>query len=181
MPLFDDEQTGLLEEALAALPPSSVALRSQVSARLSVALSLAGHEARRSSLAESAVRLARHAGDGAALAAALAARCDAHAGPDHVDQRATDASAIVAVAHQRRDYGTELLGRRLRVVASLEAGDLSAVDRQIHEFARLAEWLRQPAYQWYVLLWRAMRAATRGRIDEQVRLAAEADELGHGQ
>ena len=35
------------------------------------------------------------------------------------------------------------------------------------DFEQVAEWLRQPAYQWYAKLWRAMRAATRGRFDEQ--------------
>ena len=44
--LFDDEQIALLEEALDVLGDDEPVLRSRVSARLSVALSLAGQEGR---------------------------------------------------------------------------------------------------------------------------------------
>jgi hypothetical protein len=145
---------------------------------LSVALSLAGHEARRAALAAGAVALTEGGSDEAAVAAALAARCDVQAGPDHVQQRAADAETIVAIARRRGDQGAELLGRRLRLLASLEAGDLPAFDREVYEFARLADWLHQPAYQWYARLWRATRAATRGRLAEQARLADEAETMG---
>jgi hypothetical protein len=56
-----------------------------------VALSLAGEDARRVDLSESAVDLAVQAGDGAARGAALAARCDARAGPEDIDRRTRDA------------------------------------------------------------------------------------------
>ena len=59
--LFDDQQIALLEEALDALGDDESALRSRISARLSVALSLAGREQRRIALSESAVRLAHQA------------------------------------------------------------------------------------------------------------------------
>jgi tetratricopeptide (TPR) repeat protein len=176
--LFDDQQIALLEEALDALGDDESALRSRISARLSVALSLAGREQRRMALSESAVRLAHQAADPAALAYALAARCDAHAGPADVAQRAADAGEIVRIAEERGDHGTELLGRRLRLVAALEQGDMNAVDAEVHAFAQAADWLRQPQYQWYVPLWRAMRAAMRGRLADQQALSREAEELG---
>jgi len=176
--LFDDEQVALLEEALVAIGDDQLALRSKLSARLSVALSLAGHDARRDVLATEAVRLARDCGDDMAMAAALGARCDAHAGPDHVQEWAADATLIVAIGHRRHDHGIELLGRRLRLLASLEAGDLPGVDREIHEFAQLTDWLRQPGYGWYPRLWRATRAVMRGRLADQARLADEAEAMG---
>lgn len=176
--LFDGEQVALLEEALAAVGDDDLALRSKLGARLSVALSLAGQDARRDVLAMEAVRQARDSGDDLAMAAALAARCDAHAGPDHVHERARDAAMIVAIGHRRADHGIELLGRRLRLLASLEAGGLPAVDRDIHEFEQLSDWLRQPAYGWYSRLWRAARAVMRGRLGDQARLADEAERMG---
>ena len=59
------------------MSPAASPLRPWVLARLSVALSFVGSEQRRLSLADEAVVLARHSGDRAALAAALARRCDA--------------------------------------------------------------------------------------------------------
>jgi hypothetical protein len=91
--LFDDEQIALLEEALGAVGDHDPALRSRISARLSVALSLTGQEQRRADLSGAAVRLARQSGDAAALAQALAARCDANAGPAHVATWAPSCSA----------------------------------------------------------------------------------------
>ena len=176
--LFDEQQLALLEEALTHAGDDDPALRSRLSARLSVALSLAGQERRRASLSDDAVRLAHAGRDGAALAGAFAARCDARAGPADVRLRSADAAEIIRIGKERGDRGTELLGRRLRLVAALEAGDVQAVDGEIGAFASVADWLRQPQYQWYVPLWRAMRAAMQGRLQERRHLAAEAEEVG---
>jgi len=83
--LLDGEQISLLEEARASLPDGHGALIALVTARLSIASTLVLPECRRLELAAEAVRQARSAGDDATLAAALAALCDAIAGPDHCD------------------------------------------------------------------------------------------------
>lgn len=54
------------------------------------------------------------------------------------------------------DRATELLGRRLRLVALLELGDTPGADAEIEAYARLAGLIRQPLYTWYVPLWRGM-------------------------
>lgn len=165
--LFDRDQVHLLEDALAGLGGAgSPALRSWVSARLSVALTMAAPEADRADLAGEAVDLAREAGDPAALAHALAAWCDVHAGPDHVQLRDAASSEIVELARQVRDPAVELLGLRLRVVARLEAGDLAGADADIETFAVVAAPLRDPRFDWVLALWRAMRALHDGRIDD---------------
>ena len=176
--LFDPDQIAVLEEALDALSHDEPGLRSRVSGRLSVALSLAGQEPRRALLAESAVRLAHDIADSGVLADALAARCDAGAGPADVAQRASDSAKIISIARARGDHGTEMLGRRLRLVAALEIGDVRIVDAEIHAFGQIADRLRQLQYRWYVPLWRAMRAAMRGHLAEQHALTLEAEELG---
>jgi tetratricopeptide (TPR) repeat protein len=179
VPLFDAEQIELLEVALGSLANEDLALRARVCARLSVALSLSGHDQRRAELSDEAVRLAERSGDQAALAEALAARCDAHAGPAHVALRAEAAGDIVRLGQARGDRGTELLGRRLRLVAALERGEVIEVDAEALAFERVADTLRQPRYQWYVKLWRAMRAVMCGDIAGQQALADEAERLGH--
>ncbi|MGH9246755.1 MAG: ATP-binding protein [Acidimicrobiales bacterium] len=176
--LFDRVQLDLLEEALAALGTEDSSLRAWVLARLSVALSFVESSERRQALSEEAVTVARRVGDDAALAHALASRCDAVAGPVHAEDRLEDATEIVRLARAVGDRGLELLGHRLRVVAALELGDMAAVDAQIEDFARTAASVRQPLYQWYVPLWRAMRAVMDGRLDDAERHNAAAGEIG---
>ena len=63
------------------------AVRARILARLSVALSFTASAERRLALAEQSVALARGVGDPLVLAGALAAHCDAIAGPDDTDRR----------------------------------------------------------------------------------------------
>jgi tetratricopeptide (TPR) repeat protein len=133
-------------------------------ARLSVALTFAESQARRLQLANDAVEMARGLDDAPALAYALAARCDATAGPEHIDQRLDAATEIVRLARAAGDRGIELLGRRNRVIALLETGDIRGVDTEIESYDMVAEALGQPLYQWYVPLWRGMRALMDGRL-----------------
>lgn len=176
--LFDEDHVALLEEALAGLGDDQHSLRARLSARLSVALSLSGQDARRAELSRSAVGLANDARDEDALAQALAARCDAHAGPEHAEQRLNDANEIVRIASAHGDRGTELLGRRLRLVALLEQGRVLDFDAEVLAFANIADWLQQAQYQCYVPLWRGLRAAIDGRIRDQQTLSSQAEALG---
>lgn len=176
--LLDRGQINLLEEALAALPGDDSPLRAQLLARLSVALSFVDSPQRRLSLAEQAVAMARRSGDRRALAHALAAHCDAIAGPDQRSARRREAAEIVELGMAEGDTGLSLLGRRLLVVALLEGGETAEVDRQIEDFSRGAEMLRQPVYRWYAPLWRGMRALMAGRTAESERWCEEAEAVG---
>lgn len=176
--LFDETQVGLLQEALATLPDDALILRSMCSSRLSIALSMTGSEERRAELSDSAVDLARSAGDAAALAAALASACDVRAGPGWTRYRLEAADEIVGTARSSRDRYGELLGRRLRMVALLETGDLTEAEAETSRFARVAERLGQTVHRWYVPLWRATLSAARGHLGEALELGAEAERLG---
>ena len=173
--LWDRAQTDLLEEALVRLGPDDSVPRAQVLARLSVALSFTASDSRRRELAEEAVGMARRVGDPAALAGALAAHCDAVAGPAHVRLREEQAGEIVAQARQVPDVALELLGLRLRVIARLELGDLAAARLDIARFERLVTRLRQPFFSWYAVLWRGLEAHVVGDLGE---MAARAEEVG---
>ena len=176
--LFDHDQLDLLEQALLGLGAGDLELRSWCAARLSTALSLTGADPRRMALADEAVALARECGSDGALAHALAARCDADAGPATCEARLADAGEIVELGRGLADRTVELLGRRLRVVALMELGDLVRVDAEIGTFARVAAPLAQARFDWYVALWRAARALYDRRFDDFERLHKEAVELG---
>jgi hypothetical protein len=176
--LRDADQVALLEEVLAGSLSDSSVLRSLVLARLAVAsffVSPRRHDP--FALATEAVAIARANGDDRAIGYALSALCDAMAGPQHGEERLAHATEIVAIG-ARVDPAIELLGRRLRVRAFLELGDLRAVDVEIAAFGGLADRLRQPLYSWYTPLWRGMRALTRGRFEEVERCLAEAAAIG---
>jgi hypothetical protein len=164
--LLDREQLDLLEEAHARLSEEQPALRALVLARLSVARTAIDSDARRLDLANEAVELARAAQDDAAQAAALAALCDAIAGPEHTVERLAYASQIVACAERTHSPALELLGRRLRLVALLESGERSAAEAEITAYRIRADAFRHPLYTWYVPLWGAMWAHAEGRYED---------------
>jgi len=176
--LLDGEQISLLEEARDALTEAHPVLTALVTARLSVASSLVVPEPRRLELAAEAVRLARSADHDAALAACLAALCDAIAGPGHRAERQAHASEIIDIAGRLRDPVLGLLGRRLRLVALLEAGAIADWDADALAYQTAAEALRHPLYTWYVPLWRGMRALAAGRFGDCQDALAEAAAAG---
>ena len=178
VPSDDPAQVALLREALEALGPEPSGVRARVLARLSIAVSSGGRDDRSAALAAEAVDVARAAGDEAALGAALAAHCDVVAGPDHVEERARAAAEIIELAGRLGDRPLALLGRRLRFVALLEAGDVLDADDELARFASVAAELGQPVYQWYVPLWRATRALMVGDLAAATAGTAEASEIG---
>jgi tetratricopeptide (TPR) repeat protein len=175
--LVDRHQIDLLEEAAGALADTD-ALLPLVLARLSVALAFVESDERRIELAERAVALARAGLDPVVLGHALAAWCDAIAGPDAVGERLAAASEIVRLSQTADDLPLELLGRRLRVVALLEHNDHALADQEVAAYESAAARLGDPLYTWYGRLWRAVRAHAQGELAEAERLTAEAAALG---
>ena len=176
--LLDTVQVDLLERALDALGSGPSLLRAWVLARLSVALSFMDSEARRRRLSEDAVATARQVADPRAIGYALAGHCDVIAGPASCGRRRDEAEEIIRLGLEAADPRLELLGRRHRLVALLETGEVGEADAEIERFARVADRLRQPLYRWYVPLWKGMRALMRREIDEAARRRTEAEELG---
>jgi hypothetical protein len=175
--MLDRRQAELLDEAASTLAPTSP-LRPWVLARLSCALTMLGSDERRLELADTALATARAVDDHAAVAAALASRCDVIAGPAHVAERVVASEEIIAIGERLADRGIELLGRRYRVVALAERCDFRGLDAEIARFERTAALLDDPLYSWYVPLWRAMRAFGAGRLDDALVLATEARRIG---
>ena len=178
VPMQDPFQVQLLEEALVALGPTPSRLRAWVLARLSIALSYLDAEPRRRSLSDEAIEVARRVGEQSALGHALAAHCDSIAGPDWCEVRLEESAEIIRLGQSTGERHLELLGRRLRLVALLEVGDVGEADREIRRFGHIAEPLRQPLYLWYVPLWRGMRALMRADVAEAARECARAEAIG---
>lgn len=178
VPLFDEDQLGLLEEALRASEGLDDRTRALLSARLSVALSLGGQDERRELLATTAVELAESLADPTVQVHALAAHCDVLAGPAHLAQRSADAAQIVRLAGAGGGSSGELLGRRLRIVAALERGDLAAATDEIRRYERAAHGAGPARYGWYVPLWRATLAAAGVTGEDHGGLSTEAEQLG---
>jgi hypothetical protein len=176
VPRDDAEQIALLEDAQRALPAEEP-LRTRVTARLAVALPEAELDRRRA-LADAAVAAARAGDDPAVLTAALSAHCDVIAGPADAERRHAQAGEIAEAARAAGDAETELLGRRLRLVATLERGDYGAADLEIDAFALRVATIRHPLYAWFPPLWRAMRLAMVGRFDEADAQRAVAEAAG---
>ncbi len=108
----------------------------------------------------------------------MAALCDAIAGLDYCAERRAHATEIIDIAGRLRDPVLGLLGRRLRLVALLEAGAIADWDADALAYQIAAEALRHPLYGWYVPLWRGMRALAGGRFAECRTTLAEAADLG---
>ncbi|TCO49445.1 AAA ATPase-like protein [Kribbella antiqua] len=178
VPLYDELQTQLLEEALVELPQRDGGLRAAVMGRLSLAYAGSDREGERVQLAQSAVEMAGRLDDACVQSGALAAYCDTMAGPGQVDERFAAASRMLGVAERGHDSPCQLLARRLRVVALMERGDWPAVDAEIEAFARTSERLMLPLYSWYVPLWRGTRALMSGDFEAAVRYADEAEAIG---
>ena len=178
VPLYDELQTELLEEALASLPDRDGGLRAAVMGRLSLAYAATEREGERVELARSAVEMAERVGHPCVESGALAAYCDTIAGPSHVDERFAAATRMLAVAERGHDSPCQLLARRLRVVALMERGDWPAVDAEIEAFARTSDRLMLPLYAWCVPLWRGARALMSGDFGAAERCADEVAAIG---
>ena len=178
VPLYDDLQKELLEEALRSLPERDGGLRAAVTGRLSLAYAGTDREDERVDLARSAVAMAERVGHPCVESGALAAYCDTIAGPGQVDERFAAASRMLTVAEHGHDAPCQLLARRLRLVALMERGDWPAVDAEIDAFARTSDRLMVPLYSWYVPLWRGARALMSGDFETAVRSADEAEAIG---
>jgi hypothetical protein len=175
VPIADEEQVGLLRRAEMLLPDGDSPLRAAVLARLSVALTGLGTERDRRDLAERAVVMAERCGDPAVTVAALAAWCDAAAGPDFVEQRIVRAERMKTLAGDRV---STLLALRLALVGHLEHGNLAAVDADIAAYDRAADGAGVALYAWLPEVWRGMRALLAGDVPAAFAHAATAEAIG---
>jgi tetratricopeptide (TPR) repeat protein len=174
----DADLVALLEETLGRLTPADIVLRASLLARLSVELYWSGDQRRCEALAREAVDLARRSNDRHVLGNALSSLHWALLRPEHVEARLELATEMVRIGEELRDPETILGGRRYRVIALLEVGDVAAADLEIDALAHEAEKYRAAFHLWYAPLFRATRALMDGRFDVAPRLMEEALAVG---
>jgi len=175
-----DDVIDHLEGALGLLGEGADALRAIALARLSIELHISEFE-RSASLSNEAVAVARHAGSAEAVAEALLARhlaLQRPRGPETLGERIDVAREVVRLARKSRDAELEIRGRFQLVNDLAQAGDRSAIDREVAAVARLADRLRQPFYLGFVAAWRAMLALVDGRLADAEQLIDDAFAAG---
>lgn len=169
--------TRMLERTLARIGEDHPSLKVRLAARLATELYWGGGLDRARRLAREAVEMARTLDDRRALAAALAAEQFVLRGPDHLATRLAVGEELVALATDLDDEALELQGRRLLVPDRLQ-DDVGAADREIESLSALASESRLPLAEWYVVLFRAIRATMTGQIEPAEVLIPQAETLG---
>lgn len=172
----DELQVSLLKEALGALGEEDSALRARLLAQLSLALYYSPEL--RDVINQQAVEMARRVGDPAAIVTALYSRHVILDGTTNVEERLAVATEILRLAERGGSKEIELLTRYRRILDLMELVEISAVNKEIEAFNKLAEELRQPRYLWLATYLKASRALTEGRFEECEQLARQAMAIG---
>jgi hypothetical protein len=86
----------------------------------------------------------------------------------------TVATELLGVAAETEDREIAFQAHDYRATALVQLGDRSGVDAELHEMARLADELRQPAQLWALLHAQATRALSDGRFVEAEQLTQQA-------
>jgi tetratricopeptide (TPR) repeat protein len=179
------DETALMEEALAALPPGDSPLRARLMSLL--ALSLAYDKARPASLAMQA-RYEQLARDGLAMARligrpeiiieALRSVHDVLWTDNDVDERFDIVREQLALAAETGDPQLELSVRAQIIGNLLIKGLIDEADRELDAYEALATRYHLAFNLWSVTAKRAMRAFTQGNLAESERLMDHARAIG---
>jgi tetratricopeptide (TPR) repeat protein len=165
---------GLLEEALAALPPEDSPLRAQVHARLAVEMYFSNDVERRLALSAEAVEMSRRLHDSEGLVTALHARHWALGAPEMLHVRLENTEEMLAVAAELGNQELAFLAHNSRFHCFLELCDGTGLDAEIAAMIELAERIQQPFYRWHAVCVQVIRATLDGRMADAERLAGEA-------
>jgi tetratricopeptide (TPR) repeat protein len=170
---------GLLEEALAALPPGDSSLRAHLLAHLALELwSGTVPVEQRVAISGEALAMARRVGDSEALVTALHSRHWSLTTPGMALERLAHSEEMLRVAKETVNPQIEFLAHNARFHCFLELCDRRGMDAERQAMTELAERLRQPFYRWHTVSLRALSAILDGRFAEAERLSHEALELG---
>jgi DNA-binding SARP family transcriptional activator len=174
----DTRLVPLLEEGLDALGDEDVELRARLLARLAGALRDEPDGDRRDRLSGEAVELARRSGNPAALAYALDGRAAAIISPATVAERLAVGSELREVAERIGDTERTVQAHSHRIMAQLQAGEVSEAEIDLAAADRIAQELRMPAQLWQVCGIQAMLALAAGRLTDADELVPRALALG---
>ena len=169
-----DSQSGLpLEEALASLPESEVAIRVRLMGALARDRLHTGRLDEAKELASRAVDMARELGDPSALAASLSCLADFPWLPHETKQTLLEADELAEVAERANNLEIAVYGHFRRTGLLLELGDMKGAAAAVEAMRRLNIRLRQPFFRPWELGTKATMALMRGALAEAERLILE--------
>ena len=171
--VVDTELIAMIERALELQPEPSL-VRVRLLSCLCGAVYYSPDRDRMPALSDEATAIANELGDPEARAYACGARRRVLWDAPHLAERVEVSTEMLTMALEIGNLELQLQAHAWLVVDLLERGDRDAVDAQIEAFEAGAARLRQPLYQWNMIMWRAMRALLEGSFERAERLAAEA-------
>jgi DNA-binding CsgD family transcriptional regulator/tetratricopeptide (TPR) repeat protein len=165
----------LCAEVLSKLPPVDSAIRARLLALLVAAGGWAVPETSRARSAE-ALAMAERVGDRHALREALRARQMALSGPDGAGQRLALGDRLIALGGDRDgDDDAVLWGLLWRFDALAQLGDVDGAEAEVERINAAAVRLRSSLAAWHVARCRAAVAAARGRFQQALAYAQQAE------
>jgi hypothetical protein len=173
----DASMVGLLEDALAMVPPEERSLRAQVLSRLAAALvppTTDEANARSIAHARDAIAIARQLGDVPTLLYTLVWSANALRYNTALQERVELTGELVSLA---REHGADLALADIcgfHAVSLIETGRPVAARHEAEAYYRLVESLPIPALRWRAVAVRGTMAGIDGRLDEA---RCQADEL----
>jgi DNA-binding SARP family transcriptional activator/tetratricopeptide (TPR) repeat protein len=171
--VVDTELIAMIERALE-LNPDRTPVRVRLLSCLCGALYYSPDRERMAALSQEAVEIAAELDDPEARAYAYGAQRRVLWDPPHLQQRVEASTEMLTQARQIGNLELQLQAHAWLVVDLLERGDREAVDAQMEAFKAGVERLRQPLFEWNLLLWQGMRALLAGSLDRADQLAAKA-------
>jgi AAA ATPase domain len=170
--------TGLLEEALAALPVGDSPLRSRLLAHRALEMWSGSEPAeRRVAISEEAIAMARRVGDAEALLTGLHSRHWALTGPGRARERLAHTEEMLRVSKESLKPETEFLAHDARLHCYLELCDRWGSETEIQATTAITEQIRQPFHRWHTVRLRILGPTLDGRFADAERLSQEAAEL----
>ena len=176
---LDEQLLALLDEVLDRIGPERTARRAALLSAKSAEVYWESNDVSLSSdLVDEAIEIAREVDAPTTLAAALHRKIFIPTGPESARERMAIADEMLELGQRCRDREAVLRGHAYRLWSYLELGDVAAVDRELTQYARVAEELRMPEHSWHTYALRGMRVLLDGRIEEAERLAEQARRAG---
>jgi DNA-binding CsgD family transcriptional regulator len=169
---------GLLEEALLGLGEGDSTLKAEVLSSLTRALIFSGRLDEAMRVHETAVAMARRLGATAVLAAALRSALSARWQPERFEARMAMTLEALQLSQQVGDREQALDAWSWRLFDLMELGDMQLRAAEFSEYARQADELAQPFYQYIGLSSRAMLSLFHGDFDACERHAKAALAFG---
>lgn len=174
----DETLIGLLEEALEALGDTDDPPVAEVRGRLAQALIFSDQTDLRTSLARSAIEVARRRGDPRELGLVLQHALLALWFPDNVTERLEMSEEMDTLGQNTGMLDVSLTAKGWRLAFLMEAGEMDTFRRELEDYAEASEVLKQPVYRYVTHLRRTMLCLLEGRYEEAASLARQTVPLG---